>query len=146
MTEKNPRTPALTAIFLLIASAFLFSCAARQNTVSDREPLLGQWETNQGILLTVHRPEGNELIAEMTSAPGFYSTDLGAGSIIVRKIQPMSTGMYSGLFPMPGNEQPIKVQLRFVKRNAVVVETGDRRAKGNMMLWRKVIKPKAAKP
>lgn len=133
-------------VFLTAAIAILCSCAAQRDMRRDTDPLLGEWTTDRNIVLTVHRLAGNELVAEMTSAPGFYSTDLGAGSIIVRNIQPLAPGKYSGIFAMPGNEKPVKVQMRFMNRNTVVVDTGDRRAQGNKMLWRRAAKPAVPKP
>jgi hypothetical protein len=146
MMKKIARRITILNVFFTAAVVFLVSCAAQRDVRQDMDPILGEWKTSQNIVLTVHRLEGSELVAEMTSAPGFFSTDLGAGSMIVRNIQPLAPGKYSGLFAMPGDEKPIKVTLRFVNRNAVVVDTGDRRAQGNKMLWQRMLKPAAPKP
>ena len=143
MTKKKPF---LTIFLLVMATVLLFSCAAQRDVRQETDPILGQWKTNQNILLTVHRLAGNELVAEMKSAPGFFTSDLGAGSIIVRNIQPLSPGKYSGIFAMPGAEQPLKVQLRFRNRNTITVNTPDRRAQGNQMVWRRMATPATKKP
>lgn len=147
MTGKKTDRPGITqCIFLAMVVFQLFSCAAQHDMRQESDPLLGQWKTDRNIIITVHLLAGNGLVAEISSAPGFYSTDLGAGTIIVRNIQLLAKGKYSGLFSMPGNEQPIKVQLSFMNRNTVVVDTGDRRAKGNKMLWRRLANSSAPKP
>ena len=129
MMEKKPGGSNILTFFLLAAAAaFLFSCASQQGARRATDPILGQWNTNQNILLTLHRLPGSELVAEMTSAPGFYTKDLGAGSIIVRDIRPLSMGKYSGLLVMPGKEPPIKVRLRFSDTNTIV--GGHRRPSG----------------
>jgi hypothetical protein len=146
MPEKKPRRPGIPALlFTAAAMLLLYSCAAQQNTRREFDPIIGQWKTNQNILLTVHRLTGNELVAEITSAPGFFSADLGAGSMLVRNIQPLSPVMYSGLLTMPGNEKPIAVRLRLMNTRTVVVDTADRRAQGNKMLWKKVANPTVPK-
>jgi hypothetical protein len=147
MKEKKRVKSWILSIFsLALTSFFFFSCASHKVLEQKPEPILGQWKTHQNIILSVHQLAVDELVAEISSAPGFFSMDIGAGAMIVRDIKRQSPGIYTGLFSMPGNEKPIKVHLSLINRNTIVVDTGDSRAKGNKMLWERITNIPNSKP
>ena len=107
---------------------------------SENDPILGEWINDKSVIVTIHRLPSKELVAEILSAPGFFNNDLGAGKMIVRNIQPFMTSRYVGLFVMPGSEKSVKLLIRLKDMNTLVFSTDDKRAKGNLMVWKRLVK------
>ena len=131
-------------IFLIVACFvstifLLMACAGEENIRANQDPILGEWTNDKNLIILVHRTQGKELVAEIISAPGFFGDNIGAGKMIIRNIQPYQT-RYSGIFVMPGDEKSVKVQIRFSNRNTLVFSTDDKRAKGNLMIWHRLLK------
>ena len=131
-------------IFLIVACFvstifLLMACAGEENIRANQDPILGEWTNDKNLIILVHRTQGKELVAEIISAPGFFGDNIGAGKMIIRNIQPFQT-RYSGIFVMPGEEKSIKVQIRFKNMNTLVFSTDDKRAKGNLMVWRRLVR------
>jgi hypothetical protein len=124
-------------VLIICFIILLMACAGEQNVRANRDPILGEWINDKGVATVIHRLPGNELVAEVISAPGFFGNDIGAGKMIIRNIQSFQT-RYSGIFVMPGEEKSVRVQIRFRDMNTLVFSTDDKRAKGNLMVWRRV--------
>lgn len=135
--------PRFPVWFMLIAVLLVISCASGGAGRQGAESILGDWMTDKGILMRVHRLADGQVGAEIVSAPGFFTTDTGAGSVVLRNIRPYSSG-YSGDFVMPGNLQPVRVTMRFINPGALLFETRDKRAGGNKMIWKRAPVPKTA--
>ena len=129
----------------LVSTIFLMACAGEENIRANQDPILGEWTNDKNLTILVHRTPGKELVAEIISAPGFFEDNIGAGKMIIRNIQPFQT-RYSGIFVMPGEEKSIKVQIRFRDMNTLVFSTDDKRAKGNLMVWRRLVKSNKLTP
>jgi hypothetical protein len=137
--EINKNRFKFSVVPFICAILLFSSCAGVKNPPPTQDPIMGDWTNDKGITVTIHRLPGNELVAEIISSRGFFSNDIGAGKIIIRNIQPF-LARYSGIFIMPENEKSIKVQIRFSGKNTLVFSTEDKRAKGNLMVWKRVIK------
>lgn len=125
------------SVFSFLIPLFL-SCAAQQNTDRLTETLLaGEWVAGNGVVVRVARLADNRIGAEIASARGFFSTDLGAGNVLLRNIRPYSGGFVAD-FIMPGNADPVAVRTRLLDRDTLLFDTGDKRAKGNAMVWKRI--------
>lgn len=128
-------------IATFICTVLLFTaCAGVANMPSEKDPIMGEWTNDKGLVVTIHRLPSKELVAEILSAPGFFSNDLGAGKMIIRNIQSFMNSRYIGLFVMPGSEKSVKLLIRFKDMNTLVFSTDDKRAKGNLMVWKRLVK------
>jgi hypothetical protein len=136
MYKKQSYLPIASLICTIL---LLVACAGEENIRMNQDPILGEWTNDKNMTILVHRTPGNELVAEIISAPGFFDANVGAGKMIIRNIQPFQT-RYSGIFVMPGDEKSVKVQIRFSNRNTLVFSTEDKRAQGNLMIWYRIIK------
>jgi hypothetical protein len=126
-----------TVVSVIFIIFLLMACAGEENIRANRDPILGEWINDKGVATVIHRLPGNELVAEVISAPGYFGNDMGAGKMIIRNIQSFQT-RYSGIFVMPGEEKSVRVQIRFRDMNTLVFSTDDKRAKGNLMIWHRV--------
>jgi uncharacterized protein (DUF2147 family) len=130
-------------IAAIICAILLFTaCASVKNQYAETDPIMGEWTNDKGIAVTIHRLPSKELVAEVVSAPGFFSNDLGAGKMIIRNIQPYMAARYVGSFTMPGSEKSVKLQIRFKDMNTLVFSTTDKRAQGNLMVWKRIVNSK----
>ncbi len=116
-----------------IISVFLVSCASPGTRINSGL-LSGDWVNEKGLTVRIHRLADNRLGAEIISAPGFFSNDTGAGSVVLRNIRPFSNG-YAADFIMPGNERPIQVRIRFLNHDTLLFQGNDKRIKGSRMIW-----------
>lgn len=137
MKKKTIRNGIPLFLIPVIILSVMTCCSSQRTMRITSDPLLGYWKTDRDIIVSIHLQQGSELVAEIVSAPGFFSNDIGAGNLIMHNIRQSTVG-YSGLFIMPGTEKPVKVEIRFANRNTIVFNTGDKRARGNKMVWHRV--------
>lgn len=115
------------------------SCSAPHR--ADRnEPLLGTWKTERGIIMTVQMTEGIGAEASIKLAPGFIGDDFKIGKVIISSIKPAPDGGWTGLFIMPGNLKPVKVDISVFSGKKMLIISRDKRIKKNSMQWRRVVK------
>ena len=135
------KKPICFPIAAFIGALLLFTaCAGVENMPSEKDPIMGEWTNDKGVVVTIHRLPSKELVAEIVSAPGFFDVDIGAGKMLIRNIQPIMTSRYVGLFVMPGSEKSVKLLIRFKDINTLVFSTNDKRAQGNLMVWKRLVK------
>ncbi len=128
--------PRMISICFTVVCAVLFSCSVG-GARREADSLSGDWITDKGIAVRVQRLSDNRLGAEIVSAAGFFTNDLGAGNVVLRNIRPFSNG-YQADFIMPDNERPVQLRMRFLNRNTLLLESPDKRTQGNKMIWRRV--------
>ncbi|MHB9030540.1 MAG: hypothetical protein ACYC9O_17380 [Candidatus Latescibacterota bacterium] len=136
-----PRYP-VSLRWLILMAAFFISCATG-GIRPGIDSLSGDWVNEKGITVRIHRLADSRLGAEIISAPGFFTNDVGGGSVVLRDIRPYTNG-YAADFVMPGNERPVRVQIRFLNYNTLIFQSADKRIQGNRMIWKRAPKDGAA--
>ena len=137
MGSMPKKWPAVLGLLILT------SCAARHAGRADAL-LSGNWSAGNGVIVRIGRLPDNRLGAEIVSARGFYSNDLGAGTVVIRDIRPRGAG-FTGKFVMPGTAAPVTVRMRLLNRDTLLFGSADRRVKGNRMVWKRIL-PEGASP
>ena len=128
-------------LFLLYFSTvtFVVCCAGRESAVSYR-PIIGNWRTERGIIMSIHLSPNNRVVASIASAPGFISGDMSPGKDVITNIRPLVDGGYRGVFEMPGTLKPVDVMMKLINRNTLGIITWDRRVENKIMKWQRVEK------
>jgi hypothetical protein len=116
-------------------AAFFVSCSSG-SIRPGVDSLSGDWVNEKGIVVRIHRLADSRFGAEIISAPGFFTNDLGAGNVVLRDIRPYSNG-YAADFVMPGEERPVRVQIRFLNYNTLIFQSSDQRIQGHRMIWKR---------
>ena len=60
------------------------------------------------------------------------------GSAVITGIKSRPDGSFTGMFVMPGGEDPVPVQMALSSQGDLVVVARDRRFGGSVMTWRRV--------
>ena len=127
---------ALQAVVLLI----LGGCAGPWRLESYR-PILGEWETERGIIVSIHMTGNKTSEASVKLSPGYDSDDIQYGDAVVMDITPLVEGGYAGMFVMPDGLKPVKVKLGLVSRDTLMIITWDSRVKNKAIRWNRVKQP-----
>ena len=127
------------AAFNLLIIFFIATCA--ENRLAGRYyPLLGTWRTEKGIIMTVQMSDSQGAEAAVKMAPGFLGDDVKSGKVIMHSIIPVVDGGWSGLFEMPGNLKPVKVDISIFYGDTMLIIARDKRVKKRRMVWRRIDK------
>lgn len=117
---------------------FLFAGCASKPLYDPYELVLGTWKTEKGIFMTVEMTPEGAARAAVKLSPGYGGEDVSIGKVIISRIKPERSGGYSGMFAMPGDLKPVKVEISVLHRDTMLLLSGDRRVKGYRMVWRRV--------
>ena len=132
------------ALYRLAAFNFLiifFTATCAENRLAGRyDPLLGTWRTEKGILMAVQMSDSQGAEASITMAPGFLGDDVKSGKVIIHSIKPVADGGWSGLFEMPGNLKPVKVDISIFSGDTMLIISRDKRVKKRRMVWHRMDK------
>ena len=132
---------ALIGAAVLCFHVFLTAGCTVPHRADRNDPLLGTWRTERGIIMTVQMTEGNGAEASIKLAPGYIGDDFTIGKVVINSIKPAPDGGWTGLFLMPGNLMPVKVDISVFSGKKMLIISRDKRVKKNSMLWRRIDKP-----
>jgi hypothetical protein len=125
--------------FLFLSLFFFLSCAGGAAYESYR-PLTGDWKTERGIIMSIHKSVAGGVTATVKTAPGFIDEKLNPGKSVISHIKPLVNGGYRGVFQMPDGLKPVKVKLALTAYDTLLIMTWDSRAKSKVMRWKRVEK------
>ena len=136
----NLTSKALIGVVVLCFPVFLTTGCTAPHRADRNESLLGTWKTERGIIMTVQMTEDKGAEASIKLAPGFIGDDFKIGKVIISSIKPAPDGGWTGLFIMPGNLKPVKVDISVFSGKKMLIISRDKRVKKNSMLWRRIDK------
>ncbi|MCD6308537.1 MAG: hypothetical protein J7M24_06030 [Candidatus Latescibacteria bacterium] len=130
----------------LLAGIFFLSCAG-VGKLDRYRPIMGYWETERGVVMSIRLSSDEKLIADVKASPGYLAEDILKTDALIDNIEPLVDGRFSGVFRMPGGAKPLKVVMALTDPNTLLIMTWDRRAKGKrVMRWTRIEKlPDAAR-
>ncbi len=131
---------ALFGVSVLCFLVFLTAGCTAPRRAGRNDPLLGTWKTERGIIMTVQMTEEKGAEASIKLAPGYIGDDFKIGKVIISSIKPSPDGGWTGLFSMPGNLKPVKVDISVFSWKKMLIISRDKRVKKNSMLWRRIDK------
>jgi len=119
----------------LLAGIFFLSCAGA-GKLDRYQPIMGYWETERGVIMSIRLSSDENLIATVKASPGYLAEDIQKTDALIDDIEPLVDGRFSGVFRMPEGVNPLKVVLALTDPNTLLIMTWDRRTKGNrVMRW-----------
>ena len=126
-------TVSTIVIFLLI------SCAGR-SSVERYLPIMSYWRTDRNIIMSIHNTPEYGVAAVIKTSPGYSGKETEPGRAIIINIQPLVDGGYTGIFEVPGGQEPVKVKLILESRDSLIIMSWDKRVKGKIQKWQRVSK------
>ena len=114
------------------------SCSHRRH-FAPLSGLIDTWKTERGILIEVHTSSPDEAEAVIKLTPGYRGDDMKIGKVLISHIKPQPSGGFSGSFEMPGELQPITVDISIIMNNTLLIISGDKRLRGKKMLWKRIV-------
>jgi len=120
---------ALIGVSVLCFLVFITAGCAAPRHADRNDPLLGTWKTERGIIMTVQMKEEKGAEASIKLAPGFIGDDFKIGKVIISAIKPAPDGGWTGLFIMPGNLRPVKVDISVFSWKKMLIISRDKSKK-----------------
>lgn len=117
-----------------ISALLTLSCAAHYSA-QYFQPIMGYWETDRGIIMSIYETPDAGVAAVIRQATGFAGEEMRTGYQLITRIEPLTGGGYTGRFQIPGSEEYAPVELRLESGDELVILTRDRRSGGNIMRW-----------
>lgn len=126
-------------IIYLISTVLVLSCAGR-GKIESYQPILGSWETERGIIMSIKMTPNKGAKASVEISPGFDIKNIQHGDALITNIKPLVDGGYTGILGIPDGLKPVKVKLGLISRDTLLIMTWDKRAKNKVMRWKRVLK------
>lgn len=135
---RNPFSIAypIVGLITIMLTVMAASCS-QQWALEHYAPILGDWETERGIIMSIHR-SGEEIVASIKDRKEYDAEAFQAGEALITAITPLVDGGYRGVMPLPGPRKPVAVKLGLVSRDTLMIITWDNRTKSKTMKWRRV--------
>ncbi len=122
----------------LLPGIFFLSCATAGKLDRCR-PILGLWQTQKGVIMSLSLAPDNTVNAAVKAAPGFLEEDIQKTERLISDIHPLVDGRFEGRFLMPEGIRPLNVILALTDGNTLLIMTRDGRARGaGLMRWTRV--------
>jgi len=127
---------AVSVIPVLLTSciAVLTVSCGNRYTLEAYRPILGEWETERGIIVSLRmEPEGSAA-AIITVIKGILNDEIHPGTVLISDIRPLVDGGWRGSMNVPG-ARPLAVKMLVTAPGTLLIGTWDSRAKTKVMRW-----------